>query len=154
MRRYGIYIKVLLCKNGVRVKAYIIFTPKKEKKMKKKFMLVVLSIVMALSCAIGLAACGSNVDGTYYMYSNGEKAEGMVLVMEDGKMTMKVTVMGVTTSTEVGTYKVDGKKVTVTATAGNMSGQVDAMEIVSDGVLKVGEGMYYCKDGKTPPAEE
>ena len=123
--------------------------------MKKKLFITLLAVVMAVSCAFGLAACGSKVDGTYYAYIDGAKQEGMVMKLDDGKITLTQSAVGQEVSME-GTYTVDGDTVSVTVTVMGIS-TTQKLTKVSDGVLKgeeKGTVVYYCPDGKTPPSEE
>ncbi|MDE7164279.1 MAG: hypothetical protein K2O04_02500 [Clostridiales bacterium] len=121
--------------------------------MKKKFLVIMTAVIMALVCAFGLVACGSDgVEGTYYVYMNGEKQEGMSMKLDDGKITTTQTMAGQTVTIS-GTYEVDGKTVKITVSVGGVSSTQD-LTIVSDGILKDSNGLYYCVDGKTPPADE
>lgn len=123
--------------------------------MKKKLFITLLAVVMAVSCVFGLAACGAKVDGTYYAYVDGAKQEGMVMKLDDGKITLTQSAMGQEISME-GTYTVDGDTVSVTVTVMGIS-TTQKLTKVSDGVLKSeddGVTVYYCQDGKTPPAED
>ena len=121
--------------------------------MKKKFLVIMTAVIMALVCAFGLVACGSDgVEGTYYVYVNGEKQEGMSMKLDDGKVTTTMSAAGQNISVE-GTYEVDGKTVKITVSAAGLS-NTQELTIVSDGVLKDSSGTYYCVDGKTPPADE
>ena len=121
--------------------------------MKKKILVIMTAVIMAFVCAFAFVACGSgdDVDGTYYVYMNGEKQDGMSMKLDDGKVTISQTMEGQSVTVS-GTYKVDGKTVKVTATVMGVSSTQD-LSIVSDGVLKDSNGLYYCKDGKTPPTE-
>lgn len=121
--------------------------------MKKKILVIMTAVIMALTCAFGLIACnGDDVEGTYYVYMNGEKQEGMSIQFDDGKVTTTQTMAGQSVTIS-GTYEVDGKTVKITVSVGGVSSTQD-LTIVSDGILKDSNGLYYCKDGKTPPAEE
>lgn len=121
--------------------------------MKKKILVIVTAVVMALMCVVGLVACnGDGVEGTYYVYENGEKQDGMSMKLEDGKATMTQTMGGQSVSVS-GTYTVSGKTVKVTASVGGVSSSQD-LTIVSDGILKDSDGTYYCVKGKTPPKAE
>lgn len=122
--------------------------------MKKKFLVIVTAVIMALTCAFAFVACGSgdDVEGTYYVYMNGEKQEGMSIKFDDGEVTTTQTMAGQTVTVS-GTYEVDGKTVKIKVSVGGVSSTQD-LTIVSDGILKDSNGLYYCKDGKTPPAEE
>lgn len=125
--------------------------------MKKKLLIIVTALIMVLTCAFAFVACsGDDVEGTYYVYVGGEKQEGATVELKDGKVTFTMDLGEDRTASYEGTYKVDGKNVKVTMT---IEGETDTQELtyVSDGVYKYVEDdmvMYYCKDGKTPPAEE
>ena len=68
----------ILCRACLRLKARFLYGLAKNfwrHKMKRKLLFVLLTIIMVVSCAIGLAACGGNdensgssVNGTYYLY--------------------------------------------------------------------------------------
>ena len=123
--------------------------------MKKKLFITLLAVVMMLSCVLGLAACGANVDGTYYAYVNGVKQDGMTMKLDGGKITLTQSAVGQEVSME-GTYTVDGDTVSVTVSVMGIS-TTQKLTKVSDGVLKSeddGTIVYYCKDGKTPPSED
>lgn len=123
--------------------------------MKKRLFITLLAVVMAVSCVFGLAACGAKVDGTYYAYIAGVKQEGMVMKLDGGKITLTQSALGQEISME-GTYTVDGDTVSVTVSVMGIS-TTQKLTKVSDGVLKgeeEGSVIYYCQDGKTPPAEE
>ena len=128
---------------------------KRRKIMKKRFFVTLLAVVMAVSCVLGLAACGAKVDGTYYAYIAGVKQDGMVMKLDDGKVSLTQSAMGQEISVE-GTYAVDGDTVSITVSLLGIS-TTQKLTRVSDGVLKgeeEGSIIYYCQDGKTPPAEE
>lgn len=120
--------------------------------MKKKLLVTVTALVMAVFCAFSLAACnGDDVEGTYYVYQSGEIVEGASMTLDDGKVTMTQTAMGQTVTLS-GTYKVSGSTVTVTIDVMGASSSQE-ITVVSDGVLKDNDGIYYCKQGKTPPKD-
>lgn len=120
--------------------------------MKKKILVILTILVMAFTCAFALTACGGDdVEGTYYVYMNGEKQEGMSLKLDDGKATMNQAAGGQSVSVS-GTYTVDGKTVTITVSVMGVS-TTEKLTIVSDGVLKDEDGLYYCQNGKTPPTD-
>lgn len=122
--------------------------------MKKKFLVIATAVVMALVCAFAFVACGSgdDVEGTYYVYIGGEKQDGMTMKLDDGKVTITQSMEG-QSATVSGTYEVDGKTVKITASVMGIS-STQELSVVSDGVLKDSDGLYYCKDGKTPPADD
>ena len=129
---------------------------KGERNMKKKILVILTILVMAFTCAFALTACGGdNVEGTYYVYENGEKQEGGSMKLDDGKVTVTSEEGGASMSFS-GTYTVDGKTVKITISMMGVS-STQTLTVVSDGVLKSGEGehaVYFCKDGKTPPKAE
>ena len=124
--------------------------------MKKKILVVLTILVMAFTCAFALTACGGDdVEGTYYVYENGEKQEGGSMKLDDGKVPVSQTI-GDQSMSISGTYTVDGKTVKLTLTVMGVT-QTQTLTVVSDGVLKSGDGndvTYFCKDGKTPPKAE
>ena len=122
--------------------------------MKKKIFVMVTAIVMALVCAFGLIACGGGddkVEGTYYAYVNGVKHDEFKVTFKDGEFTYTYTSDN-KTETTVGKYTVNGNIVKITTTDGPKS-ETEEATYISDGVLKVDDDFYYCKDGKTPPTE-
>lgn len=121
--------------------------------MRKKILVIMTAVIMLLTCAFGLIACGGDkVEGTYYVYMNGEKQDGMSMELDDGKITMNQSMAGQSVTLS-GTYTVDGDTVKISVSVMGVSSTQD-LTIVSDGILKDSNGLYYCKDGKTPPADE
>ena len=62
--------------------------------MKRKLLFVLLTIIMVVSCAVGLAACdgngensGSSVNGTYYLYENETLDKTQYITLNNGKWT-------------------------------------------------------------------
>ena len=121
--------------------------------MKKKILVIMTAVIMAFACAFAFVACGNGdgVEGTYYVYMNGEKQDGMTMKLDDGKITMTQSMEG-QSATVSGTYKVDGKTVKITVSVMGVS-STQELTVVSDGILKDSNGLYYCVDGKTPPTE-
>ena len=93
-------------------------------------------VVSGLMAALLLVACGGGGHGTYFY---GEGSEGITLELKgDGVATVTITGMPPT----VGTYKIEGDKVTVM-----MDGDIDVFTI-KDGDLTItafGETMVYVK---------
>lgn len=120
--------------------------------MKKKFLVILTAIIMVLACAFTFVACGGDdeVEGTYYLYYNGVKSDSYKLVLKGGNVTYTFSDEERTETTK-GTYKLDGKNIKITITDGPTS-KTDELIYVSDGVYYINE-TYYCKDGKTPPAD-
>lgn len=126
--------------------------------MKKKFLVIMTAVIMALMCVVGLVACTDDEDGlngTYYAYYDGVKDPGITMVLKDGVLNVTFSEKE-RTETYSGTYTVDGDTIEMVL---NQGGKIDdeRLTIVSDGILKVSgsyDGLYYCKDGKTPPAKE
>ena len=115
--------------------------------MKKKLASILMAIVCVFAIGFCALACGSEseINGTYYMYINGQLNSTMEYVFEDGDFTAKYN--GTVQSS--GTYKVDGDKITMTS-----GGKSVEITKVSDGVIKLEDGMYLCMEGKTPPTDE
>lgn len=121
--------------------------------MKKKLLIILTAIIMILSCAFAFVACGGGdeAEGTYYTYYEGQKRDGFVMELKSGKFTFSHTKDSIVETTN-GTYAMDGKNIKVTTTDGSKSETV-ILTYISDGVYYC-EEIYYCKDGKTPPADE
>lgn len=121
--------------------------------MKKKLLLITMSIVMVLSCVLGMTACSddlSKYNGTYYAYSVSGSGDnktavlmsGYTLVLKDGECTATSG-----SNSQKGKYTVNGNKITI---------EGREFEIIEDGVFMYmpdpedGHGMCFCKEGKTP----
>lgn len=114
--------------------------------MKKKIFATVTAVIMALMCVLGLVACSDDgIEGTYYMYSEKVTLLTCYVKLEDGQATIKM--FG---DSKSGTYKVDDK--TLSIDMGNDS--TYEFTLVSDGILKDSEGVYYCKMGYKLPKDE
>lgn len=121
--------------------------------MKKKFLAIVSVVIMAVTCAFMFVACGnSEIDGTYYVFERGTMIEDSTIVFDSGKVTVNSSEEGTTYSFS-GKYTVSGDTVTMVFTEGDDSMTQEAT-IVSSGVLKLSDRVYYCKYGKTPPIED
>ncbi len=71
--------------------------------MKKKFALILLSLVCVLVCAIGLAACNT-ANGTYYLINREGKVEMNTYIKLDGKKWEDNEGFS-------GTYKIEDEKI-------------------------------------------
>ncbi|MCD8041188.1 MAG: leucine-rich repeat protein [Clostridia bacterium] len=119
--------------------------------MKKKFLLLFLTIVSAVCLCIGISACGnssdSSVNGTYYKYSNGSYDYSSYFVLKNGDWSDD--------SGSSGTYTVSGTTIVFyTELFGENVEFVDGT--ISDGVLTyyiVNTAYTYCIDGKTPSGD-
>lgn len=124
--------------------------------MKSSVRKALIAILMIIVCVISLVACDDDgkitskgIAGTYYAYYNGVKdASSYVTIDENGAVT------AVTESDSIsGTYTITDDIVNV------VMNDIEYTFKVKDGVLSVyidGEfvGIYYCKDGVTPPSEK
>lgn len=80
--------------------------------MKKKLLVLVTALVMVLTCALGLVACGGSLEeGTYVMYGLSE-SDGQKIAVAAGEFELKDG--KAKQSTHTGTYKVDGDTLTIT----------------------------------------
>lgn len=113
--------------------------------MKKKILVAITALVMALACVFGLAACGGSIDeGTYVMYGLSEMT-GQKVAVAAGEMEFKdgkVTFAG-----QSGTYKVSGDTLTITFDG-------DAQKFTKDGKMwkatENGQTMALVKKGTEP----
>ncbi|MDE7406589.1 MAG: hypothetical protein K2M89_06935 [Clostridiales bacterium] len=101
--------------------------------MKKKLLVLVTALVLVLTCALGLIACGDGFEeGTYTMYM--ETGDKEVVSMGDYELKDgNITLLG----QKVGTYKVDGDDLTVTV-------QGESAKYVKSGKM-----WKYTEDGHT-----
>ncbi len=129
--------------------------------MKRKFFTLFLSLVACLCLCFGLAACGGNddgaskddVEGTYYLYVDGELDLNNSITLSGGKWTSSFGMGG-------GTYKVSGTNITLRPDGTSATDLSSSFRgTVSDGMMKLTppasmggeEGVFY-KQGKQPGA--
>ena len=119
--------------------------------MKRKLLFVLLTIIMVVSCAIGLAACGGNdensgssVNGTYYLYENETLDKTQYITLNNGKWTDDDDANG--------TYTLNGSDIVFYAEV--MSSKKELYSgTIKDGVLTLsafGANTTYCKEGSQP----
>ena len=110
----------------------------------------ILPLILVVLMLVTLCACGGNdVDGKYAMYAIEEEGyclkvadlgmEDGALELDDGKFTLSFD-----EEKQEGEYKVDGKKLTLTAEGEDVTGTVEngIVTIEEDGMK-----MYFVKDG-------
>ena len=125
--------------------------------MKRKLLFVLLTVIMVVSCAIGLAACAgddedggsgnggnASANGTYYLYENDRYDKSQYITLDSGNWSDDDGASG--------TYTVTGSTIVFYA---EVSGSNEELYsgTVSDGVLSItvfGADMTYCKEGKMP----
>ena len=125
--------------------------------MKRKLLFVLLTVIMVVSCAIGLAACAgddedggsgndgnASANGTYYLYENDRYDKSQYITLDSGNWSDDDGASG--------TYTVNGSAIVFYA---EVSGSNEELYsgTVSDGVLTIavfGADMTYCKEGKMP----
>lgn len=86
--------------------------------MKRKLLFIVLAVVMALACTVGLAACGKKYtfeEGTYdlYFFKYDSASNKQIYVKSDVTFTLKEGTV-YQNGKEVGTYKTEKSDVTIT----------------------------------------
>ena len=117
--------------------------------MKRKFLIVLLSLACIFCLAVALTACGDKVggslDGTYYVYRN-DKYEKDNYIKINGSSWEDDDGVG-------GTLERNGDSLSFKGEIFGVTDEIYSGTVVSDGVLKIkifGADIYYCKEGKTP----
>ena len=125
--------------------------------MKRKLLFVLLTVIMVVSCAIGLAACAgddedggsgnggnASANGTYYLYENDRYDKSQYITLDSGNWSDDDGASG--------TYTVNGSAIVFYAEVLGSNEELYS-GTVSDGVLTItvfGADMTYCKEGKMP----
>ena len=119
--------------------------------MKRKLLLVVVTVLLVIACAVGFAACGDNggtsVKGTYYLYMYDTLDKTQFITLDDKTWTDD--------EGETGEYSLSGNSITLYAELLDEKEEF-ASGTVKDGVLTLdimGVHLVYCQEGATPPSD-
>lgn len=122
--------------------------------MKRKIFTLLLGLAACLCLAFGLVACGSSgktkepVEGTYYLYIDGELDKSESITLEGGKWTVYENGSAIIG----GDYALKGTAITLRP-AGASSTQDLISGTVENGKLTLqGAGVVYYKEGSQPGA--
>ena len=122
-----------------------------EAEMKRNLLLVVVTVLLVIACAVGFAACGDNggtsVKGTYYLYMYDTLDKTQFITLDDKTWTDD--------EGETGEYSLSGNSITLYAELLDEKEEF-ASGTVKDGVLTLdimGVHLVYCQEGATPPSD-